>query len=89
MAVNFSHVQKIVQTLVWIEQYSLWESDKETLSPKFNPFESLSKYCYFKIILKDVLRSEVCSAVVILMSSLSEQMALSKLRAKKIWKKII
>ena len=32
VAVNFSHVQKIVQTLVWIEQYSLWESDKETLT---------------------------------------------------------
>lgn len=32
VAANFSHIQKIVQTLVWIDQCYLWESDKETLT---------------------------------------------------------
>ena len=32
IAVNFSHIQKIAQTLVWIENSYLWESDKETLT---------------------------------------------------------
>ncbi|MBQ5658270.1 MAG: S41 family peptidase, partial [Peptococcaceae bacterium] len=31
VAANFSHVQKIAQTLVWIENSYLWETDKETL----------------------------------------------------------
>lgn len=31
VAANFSHVQKIAQTLVWIENSYLWEADKETL----------------------------------------------------------
>ncbi len=32
VAANFSHIQKIVQTLVWIDQCYLWESDKEVLT---------------------------------------------------------
>ncbi len=32
VAANFSHIQKIVQTLVWIDQCYLWETDKETLT---------------------------------------------------------
>ena len=32
VAANFSHVQKIAQTLVWIETSYLWEADKETLT---------------------------------------------------------
>lgn len=29
---NFSHIQKIAQTLIWIDQCCMWESDKETLT---------------------------------------------------------
>lgn len=32
VAANFSHIQKIAQTLAWIEDCYLWESDKETLT---------------------------------------------------------
>ena len=32
VAMNFSHVQKIVQTLTWIEKQYLWEADRETLT---------------------------------------------------------
>lgn len=32
VATNFSHIQKIAQTLVWINQCYLYESDKETLT---------------------------------------------------------
>ena len=32
IAANFSHIQKIAQTMVWIEDCYLWESDKETLT---------------------------------------------------------
>lgn len=29
---NFSHIQKIAQTVVWIERNSLWDTDRETLT---------------------------------------------------------
>lgn len=32
VATNFSHIQKIAQTLTWIDKYYLWSSDKETLT---------------------------------------------------------
>lgn len=32
VAANFSHIQKIAQTLIWIDQCYLWEADKETLT---------------------------------------------------------
>ena len=32
VAINFTHIQKIAQTLYWIDQYCLWETDKESLT---------------------------------------------------------
>ncbi len=32
VATNFSHIQKITQTLAWIDNNYLWETDKETLT---------------------------------------------------------
>lgn len=32
VATNFSHIQKITQTIRWLEQYCLWDTDKEMLT---------------------------------------------------------
>lgn len=32
IATNFSHIQKLTQTLIWIDKYYLWDYDKETLT---------------------------------------------------------
>ncbi|MBQ2859794.1 MAG: hypothetical protein IJE80_01375, partial [Peptococcaceae bacterium] len=32
VAANFSHIQKIAQTLLWIDNCYLWEAEKETLT---------------------------------------------------------